>query len=53
MISQFRPKDLSLWLAQASQHGTPIVLDVREPAELQLVSVKAEDRKSTRLNSSH
>jgi rhodanese-related sulfurtransferase len=42
MISQFRPKDLSVWLAQAKQHGTPIVLDVREPAELAIASVKAD-----------
>lgn len=42
MITQFRPKDLSTWLAQAGEHGTPIVLDVREPAELGIASVKAE-----------
>lgn len=42
MISQFRPRDLKAWLAQVSQHGAPVVLDVREPAELQLVSVKPE-----------
>ena len=42
MITQFRPKDLSTWLAQAGAHGTPIVLDVREPVELGIASVKAE-----------
>ncbi len=42
MITQFRPKDLSTWLAQAGEHGTPIVLDVRELAELGIASVKAE-----------
>jgi rhodanese-related sulfurtransferase len=42
MITQFRPKDLSTWLAQAGQIGTPVVLDVREPNELQIASVKAE-----------
>jgi rhodanese-related sulfurtransferase len=42
MIAQFRPRDLSAWLAQASAQGTPIVLDVREPSELQIASVKPE-----------
>jgi rhodanese-related sulfurtransferase len=42
MISQFRPKDLSAWIAAASVHGQPVVLDVREPAELQIASVKAD-----------
>ena len=42
MISQFRPKDLAAWLAQARTHGEPIVLDVREPAELQIASVKPD-----------
>jgi len=42
MISQFRPKDLPTWLAQAAEHGTPIVLDVREPSELRIASVKAD-----------
>jgi len=42
MISQFRPKDLSVWLDQARALGEPIVLDVREPAELAIASVKPE-----------
>lgn len=42
MITQFRPKDLAAWLAQTSQQGTPVVLDVREPSELQIASVKAD-----------
>jgi rhodanese-related sulfurtransferase len=42
MISQFRPKDLSAWLEQARAHGEPVVLDVREPAELQIASVKPD-----------
>lgn len=42
MISQFRPKDLPLWLEQARAHGEPIVLDVREPSELQIASVQAD-----------
>ena len=42
MISQFRPKDLSAWLEQVRAHGDPIVLDVREPAELAIASVKPD-----------
>ena len=42
MITQFRPRDLSAWLAQAGQHGNPVVLDVREPSELQVASVQAD-----------
>jgi rhodanese-related sulfurtransferase len=42
MISQFRPKDLSAWIAEASAHGAPVVLDVREPSELRIASVKAD-----------
>ena len=42
MITQFRPRDLSAWLAQAGPEAKPIVLDVREPSELQVASVKAE-----------
>ena len=42
MITQFRPRDLSTWLAQAATQGTPVVLDVREPAEWQVASVKAD-----------
>jgi rhodanese-related sulfurtransferase len=42
MITQFRPKDLNAWLAQAAAQGEPVVLDVREPSELQIASIKAE-----------
>lgn len=42
MIAQVRPHQLAQWLEQARQHGEPIVLDVREPAELQIASVKPE-----------
>lgn len=41
-ITQFRPRDLPTWLAAARAHGTPIVLDVREPAELQRASIRAD-----------
>ena len=42
MIDQIRPSELSQWLASMSQHGEPVVLDVREPAELQAASVQAD-----------
>lgn len=42
MITQFRPGDLSTWLQQAGADSAPVVLDVREPSELQIASVKAE-----------
>ena len=42
MIPQVRPSELHDWLlAQAG--GTAVVLDVREPWELQTASVKAQD----------
>jgi rhodanese-related sulfurtransferase len=40
MISQFRPKDLAAWLTEVRSLGEPVVLDVREPNELQFVRVK-------------
>lgn len=42
MIAQIRPCELAQWLTHARQYGEPVVLDVREPHELQLASVKAE-----------
>jgi len=42
MITQFRPKELAAWLTQARALGEPVVLDVRETAELQFASVKAD-----------
>jgi rhodanese-related sulfurtransferase len=42
MITQFRPKDLTAWLAQVRPQGEPVVLDVREPGELQVASIKAD-----------
>lgn len=41
MIAQIRPAQLSIWLQSAREHGEPVVLDVREPHELQLASVTA------------
>lgn len=42
MITQFRPKDLPVWLEQVRAQGEPVVLDVREPVELQIASVKPD-----------
>jgi rhodanese-related sulfurtransferase len=42
MITQFRPKDLTAWLTQVRPLGAPVVLDVREPHELQVASVTAD-----------
>lgn len=42
MIAQVRPKDLAQWLRDARAHGEPVVLDVREPHELQTASVTAD-----------
>lgn len=42
MIAQVRPKDLAQWLREARAHGEPVVLDVREPHELQTASVTAD-----------
>ncbi len=42
MIPQIRPAQLAAWLATASAQGAPVVLDVREPAEWQAASVKAD-----------
>lgn len=42
MIDHVRPAQLSAWFAAAPQGGEPLVLDVREPWELQTASVRAE-----------
>jgi rhodanese-related sulfurtransferase len=42
MVTQIRPSQLSAWLETARTHGAPVVLDVREPAELRLASVTAD-----------
>ena len=42
MITQIRPSQLSAWLETVSTHGTPVVLDVREPSERQVASIKAD-----------
>lgn len=42
MIDQIRPAQLPDWLVNARVHGQPVVLDVREPSELQIASIKAD-----------
>ncbi|MFC5520931.1 rhodanese-like domain-containing protein [Polaromonas jejuensis] len=46
MISQLSPSDFAAWrdkaMAGAASHALPVVLDVREPWELQTASVRAE-----------
>jgi rhodanese-related sulfurtransferase len=41
MITQIRPAQLAQWLVAAQEHGEPVVLDVREPHELQMASITA------------
>jgi rhodanese-related sulfurtransferase len=43
MIPQVRPSHLATWLKAARTYGNPIVLDVREPAELLAASVNSGD----------
>ena len=42
MITQVRPSQLSAWLETARTVGEPVVLDVREPSELRVASIKAD-----------
>lgn len=42
MIEHVHPSDLSAWLEKMRPHGQPVVLDVREPSELQRASIKAD-----------
>ncbi|OYU44894.1 MAG: sulfurtransferase [Burkholderiales bacterium PBB4] len=42
MIEQIRPGQLAQWLQAQRTDAEPIVLDVREPHELQLASVQAQ-----------
>lgn len=42
MIAQVRPADLSAWIQSQPAGSTPVVLDVREPWELQVASVTPE-----------
>jgi rhodanese-related sulfurtransferase len=42
MIEHIHPSDLSAWLQKMQAHGQAVVLDVREPHELQLASVQPD-----------
>ena len=42
MIDHVRPAQLLAWFAAASDGSRPLVLDVREPWELQTASVRAD-----------
>jgi rhodanese-related sulfurtransferase len=42
MVQQVRPAQLAQWLESVRPFGEPVVLDVREPRELQLASVSAD-----------
>jgi rhodanese-related sulfurtransferase len=42
MVTQLRPSQLAQWLESVRGHGTPVVLDVREPNEVQMASIKAD-----------
>ena len=42
MIDHVRPAQLAAWLQDAQSQGAPLVLDVREPWELQTASVTPE-----------
>ena len=39
MIDQVRPSQLAAWFQAAAGHGAPVVLDVREAAELRLAGI--------------
>ena len=42
MIEQVRPADLDVWIQSQGGGSPPVVLDVREPWEVQAASVKPE-----------
>ena len=39
VIPQIRPAQLAAWLQESAQHGAAVVLDVREPVELQIAPI--------------
>lgn len=43
MIAQVRPRDLAAWLDKVRPFGRAVVLDVREPSELNTASITAGD----------
>jgi rhodanese-related sulfurtransferase len=42
MIDQVSPRQLAAWASQHADQGRLLVLDVREPAELQIASVRPD-----------
>jgi rhodanese-related sulfurtransferase len=42
MIEQIHPSDLAAWLEKMKALGQPVVLDVREPHEVQTACIKPE-----------
>lgn len=42
MIAQIRPSELSTWIQSLPAGAQPVVLDVREPWEIQTASVQAD-----------
>ncbi len=42
MIEHIHPGDLKDWVEKTQAHGRPLVLDVREPSELQHASIKPD-----------
>ena len=42
MIDHIQPAQLADWAASHAAQGTPVVLDVREPWEVQTASIKAQ-----------
>lgn len=42
VIPQIRPAQLAAWLQASAQHGAAVMLDVREPVELQIAPITAD-----------
>ncbi len=42
MIPQVCPAQFSVWMESVKGYGKPVVLDVREPSELKIASIKAD-----------
>ena len=42
MITQIRPSEFAAWLAAAPAGSHPVLLDVREPHELEIAAVKPD-----------
>ncbi len=49
MVKQVSPRELHAWLQSMHPNGRPMLLDVREPAEWHLVSVRAEGAELLRM----